>query len=69
MVYLVLRGDDCIIYHILECYKSNLTDNELEEILSIVLIVGGSIVVPHLRRALQTWDDFKKSNMKNQKKI
>ena len=56
---LVLRCDDCIKYHIIQCKEENVTDNELEEALSIGLVVGGSITIPHLRRALQAWDELK----------
>jgi AhpD family alkylhydroperoxidase len=55
---LVLRCDDCITYHVIRCHKEGLTDEEMEEALSIGLIVGGSITIPHLRRAFQTWDEL-----------
>lgn len=56
---LVLRCDDCVTYHLTRCHELEVSDAELEEALSIGLIVGGSIVIPHLRRAIKTWDDFK----------
>lgn len=56
---LVLRCDDCIKYHIIQCKGEGVNDNELEEALSIGLVVGGSITIPHLRRALQAWDELK----------
>ncbi len=56
---MVLRCDDCINYHILQCYKAKTTDEEMDEIFSICLIVGGSIVIPHLRRAYGIWEDLK----------
>ncbi|MDY6991174.1 MAG: carboxymuconolactone decarboxylase family protein [Pseudomonadota bacterium] len=59
---LVLRCDDCIHYHLLRCYEAHLTDNQLEEALAIGLIVGGSITIPHLRRALQLWEELKTSS-------
>ncbi len=49
---LVLRCDDCISYHILECKKHDLTKEEFFEIFSVALIVGGSITIPHIRRAV-----------------
>jgi AhpD family alkylhydroperoxidase len=55
---LVLRCDDCITYHVIRCHKEGLTDEEMEEVLSIGLIIGGSITIPHLRRAFQTWDEL-----------
>lgn len=56
---LVLRCDDCIKYHLSQCYQLKISDAELEEALAVGLIVGGSIVIPHLRRAVQFWDDLK----------
>jgi AhpD family alkylhydroperoxidase len=54
---LVLRCDDCITYHIDRCLQEGISSDELEEALTIGLIVGGSITIPHLRRALETWDE------------
>jgi len=56
---LVLRCDDCIKYHLIQCYNRGVTDAELEEALSIGLLVGGSITIPHLRRTFATWDELK----------
>lgn len=58
---LVLRCDDCVTYHLIECYKEKISDEELEEVLSVGLVVGGSITIPHLRRALQKWEELKAS--------
>jgi len=58
---LVLRCDDCIAYHVGRCHDEGLTDGELQEVLSIGLIVGGSIVIPHLRRAVGTWEEISSS--------
>lgn len=55
---LVLRCDDCIKYHIIQCHEENVNNGELEEALAIALIVGGSITIPHLRRALEAWDEL-----------
>lgn len=52
----VLRCDDCVAYHIDQCIKEGCTDQELWEALDIALIVGGSIVIPHLRRAIDFLD-------------
>ncbi len=54
---MVLRCDDCVAYHILQCKKEGVTDEELFEIFSVALVVGGSIVIPHLRRAVAFLDD------------
>lgn len=56
---LVLRCDDCIQYHLINCYEEGVTDAEMEEALSIGLVVGGSIIIPHLRRAFSFWDEIK----------
>ena len=55
---MVLRCDDCIAYHLTECRKLGVTSDELQEALAIALVVGGSVVIPHLRRALDLWDQF-----------
>jgi AhpD family alkylhydroperoxidase len=56
---LVLRCDDCIKYHLLKCKENNVTEEELFEVLGIATLVGGTIVVPHMRRAVEFWDDLK----------
>lgn len=50
---LVLRCDDCITYHIIQCVKAGWKDEEIMEALGVGLVVGGSIVIPHLRRAVE----------------
>jgi AhpD family alkylhydroperoxidase len=52
---LVLRCDDCVMYHLLRCSELGVTDQEFEETMSIGLIVGGSITIPHIRRAFKEW--------------
>ena len=52
----VLRCDDCIKYHVIRCHEEGVTDTEFEEALSIGLLVGGSITIPHQRRAFEAWD-------------
>ena len=54
---MVLRCDDCISYHIIQCKKEGVTDAELGDIFSVALVVGGSIVIPHLRRAVAFLDE------------
>lgn len=49
---MVLRCDDCIAYHIDQAVKAGASDQELWETFDIALVVGGSIVIPHLRRAV-----------------
>ncbi|HEY8425772.1 MAG TPA: carboxymuconolactone decarboxylase family protein [Limnochordales bacterium] len=55
---LVLRCDDCITYHLIRCKEEGVTREELFEVLSVGLVVGGSIVIPHLRRAVATWEEL-----------
>ncbi|MEM2135650.1 MAG: carboxymuconolactone decarboxylase family protein [Candidatus Jordarchaeaceae archaeon] len=58
---LVLRCDDCVKYHIIQCHEQGVTREELEESLAIALIVGGSITIPHLRRAFEAWEELETS--------
>ena len=53
---LVLRCNDCVDYHILQCVDAGWTDEELYDAFNVGLIVGGSIVIPHLRHAVETLD-------------
>lgn len=55
---LVLRCDDCITYHIARCLEEGATEAEMLETFSVGLVVGGSIVIPHLRRAVATMDEL-----------
>lgn len=52
----VLRCDDCIAYHVDQCVKLGFSDEEIWEAMDVSLIVGGSIVIPHLRRAVEFLD-------------
>jgi AhpD family alkylhydroperoxidase len=54
---LVLRCDDCILYHLIACKDAGVSSEELSEAISIGMLVGGSITIPHIRRALVAWDD------------
>jgi AhpD family alkylhydroperoxidase len=56
---LVLRCNDCIDYHILQCVDAGWTDDELYEAFNVGLIVGGSIVIPHLRHAVESLDLYR----------
>lgn len=55
---LVLRCDDCVNYHLIRCREEGVSTKTLEEALAIGLVVGGSIVIPHLRRAFRAWDEL-----------
>lgn len=53
---MVLRCDDCVTYHMVRCKEEGVSDEEFFETFSVGLVVGGSIVIPHLRRAVDTLD-------------
>jgi AhpD family alkylhydroperoxidase len=55
---MVLRCDDCISYHVAECRRAGVTREEFFEVFSVGLVVGGSIVIPHLRRAVDFLDQL-----------
>ncbi len=55
---MVLRCDDCISYHIQQCKKEGVSDQELMDVFSVALVVGGSIVIPHLRRGVAFLDEL-----------
>ncbi|MEZ5468403.1 MAG: carboxymuconolactone decarboxylase family protein [Lysobacterales bacterium] len=55
---LVLRCDDCVSYHLAQCRQAGLTFEEIFEAMSVGLVVGGSIVIPHLRRAVDFLDEL-----------
>ena len=53
---MVLRCDDCIKYHLGKCHEEGVNTEQINEIFAVANIVGGSIVVPHTRRALEYWE-------------
>ncbi len=53
---MVLRCNDCIDYHLIQCVQLDVSEEELLEAFNVALIVGGSIVIPHLRHAVDTMD-------------
>ena len=57
----VLRCNDCILYHLDQCYKQGVTNEELYEAINIALIVGGSITIPHIRYLFDMSEQLKKS--------
>lgn len=56
---MVLRCDDCISYHLGKCHEAGLNDDEVYEIFAVANIVGGTIVIPHTRRAAEYWEALK----------
>lgn len=55
---MVLRCDDCIKYHLEKCKEHGTSTNEIVEIFAIANLIGGSIVIPHTRRALEYWEEL-----------
>ncbi|MEA5258606.1 carboxymuconolactone decarboxylase family protein [Arcicella aquatica] len=56
---MVLRCDDCIKYHLGKCFELGVTDAEMQEIFSVATLIGGTIVIPHLRRAVEYWEELR----------
>ncbi|MEO0559386.1 MAG: carboxymuconolactone decarboxylase family protein [Bacteroidota bacterium] len=59
---MVLRCNDCIDYHLEQCTEAGWTEAELEDAMNVALVVGGSIVIPHLRHAVETVDLIRMRN-------
>jgi AhpD family alkylhydroperoxidase len=55
---LVLRCDDCVTYHVVRCHEEGVSREEFLEVFSVGLVVGGSIVIPHLRRAMARLEEL-----------
>lgn len=55
---MVLRCDDCIKYHLEKCHENKVSKEEVFEVFAIANIVGGTIVIPHLRRAVEFWEQL-----------
>jgi AhpD family alkylhydroperoxidase len=62
----VLRCNDCIAYHVIRCVQEGISDQEFFEALNIALIVGGSITIPHIRRAVDIFDQCRKKQSTGQ---
>jgi len=58
---MVLRCDDCVKYHLEKCFEQQITTEEMMEIFAVANIVGGTIVIPHTRRALEYWEELPSS--------
>jgi AhpD family alkylhydroperoxidase len=58
---MVLRCDDCIKYHLEKCHQQGITTDQIIEIFSIANLVGGTIVIPHTRRAFEFWEELNKN--------
>ena len=55
---LVLRCDDCVKYHLGKCKELGFTTEQINEAMGIATLVGGTIVIPHLRRAFEFWEEL-----------
>lgn len=58
---MVLRCDDCIKYHLGKSFELQVTTEELYEVFAVANIVGGTIVIPHTRRAAEYWEELNKN--------
>lgn len=56
---MVLRCEDCINYHLGKCFELGVSDEEIMEIFSVATLVGGTIVIPHMRKGLEYWECLK----------
>jgi AhpD family alkylhydroperoxidase len=55
---MVLRCDDCVKYHLEKCFELGVADDEMMDIFGVANVVGGTIVIPHTRRAIEYWDNL-----------
>lgn len=55
---MVLRCDDCIKYHLEKCFEQGVTTEEIFEVFGVANVVGGTIVIPHTRRAVEYWKEL-----------
>lgn len=62
---MVLRCDDCIKYHLEKCYEQGVTTDEMFELFGVANLVGGTIVIPHTRRAVEYWEELNEISAKN----
>lgn len=53
---MVLRCDDCVKYHLEKCHEQGVSTDEMMEIFAVANLVGGTIVIPHTRRAIEYWE-------------
>ena len=53
----VMRCNDCVTYHVIQCKKLGVSAAEFDEVMNIALVVGGSITIPHVRKAYEIWDE------------
>ena len=61
---MVLRCDDCVKYHLEKCHELGVSSDELFEVFAVANLVGGTIVIPHTRRALESWEALENEKAK-----
>lgn len=61
---MVLRCDDCVKYHLGKCFELNVSTEQIFEVFAVANIVGGTIVIPHTRRAVAYWEALHENNKK-----
>ena len=59
---MVLKCDDCVFYHLQRCYELGVTKKQIFEVFSIANLVGGTIIIPHLRKAVDFWDKLEEQS-------
>ncbi len=59
---MVLRCDDCVKYHLQKCFELGFSKVEMFEVFAIANLVGGTIVIPHTRRAVEFWEELENNN-------
>jgi AhpD family alkylhydroperoxidase len=64
----VLRCDDCITYHMIRCAEEGVTDEEFFETFNVILVVGGPITIPHVRRAVETLEEIRETTVEGMAK-
>ena len=57
---MVLRCDDCVKYHLEKCKENGVSTDEMFEVFAVANVVGGTIVIPHTRRAVEFWEELQK---------
>ncbi len=63
----VLRCNDCITYHAIRCVQEGISDSEFFEALNVALVIGGSITIPHMRRAVDILDQCRQKQKRHEK--
>ncbi|MFA8449754.1 MAG: carboxymuconolactone decarboxylase family protein [Bacteroidales bacterium] len=59
---MVLKCDDCVFYHLQKCFELGISKEEIIEVFGIANLVGGTIVIPHTRKALEYWEELEQKN-------